>query len=762
VKGNSHSLASISEWSAYLIALVRTRDTGLALGLTLLCIITRVIAIPASLWEWDDVLFARALHHFDITAHSPHPPGFPVFVMLGRAGYALLGDEHLAYAAISFFFGSFLSASLFYFYREVFQDSAVALAGALIGTFAPNVWVHGSAPRSDGPALTLGIIGLTLAIRGLRSRHCLLIAGVVFGLSLGVRVTLLPVMGPALAFVLLARLRARQWRLVGATLAIAAAGVLSWYVPLVLYTGWHVYRSALAQHAQYTLFTDSMFATNASAMLAFRLHRFFMGIWGTPWIMWVIYTCSALGMCLLLLRRQWRAVGWLAVSFLPITAFTLVINTPLAAPLYSLPYIPLFAGLAAFGIVRAPRLVVPAERWPVMAHVGLTLAGGVVIGLILWTYPIVGMLRSEKSPPVRAAEYLRKTLDPNRDLLYHDRLFLPHVIFYLPQLKMRHEELVADVNLINPLADSRDTYGLTTDPWPGVGGRAFRWSSPLGARRLRGLSMGRYFDVYVTGPIEEYPVVFLAGWYPQERRREETWRWMGDRSETALYVGADRMTLRLRAAVPRSLIRPTVVLRLDGVELDRHIWTSTSIDRTLTVRPDRGRMWSMLTIETDRTVVPSRVGLSTDDRELGLECYELGWSPAEGSSPTVTSRNQFLGPGWYPLESDGGTSWRWTKERAVAYLPPVVGDGRLEVTMLVPERSDGGRSAVTIEVAGQVLDRFQPPMGRFTKTYRVPLSLQRSAPVEMTLLAEPVTLAGDPRQVALLVTHLGWLPAAKP
>ena len=82
--------------------------------------------------------------------------------------------------------------------------------------------------------------------------------------------------------------------------------------------------------------------------------------------------------------------------------------------------------------------------------------------------------------------------------------------------------------------------------------------------------------------------------------------------------------------------------------------------------------------------------------------------------------------------------------------------------MQVPERRDGVRSPVTVQVGGQVVNRFQPPAGLFTKTYRVPAQLHRNTPVEMVLSADPVKSVGDPRQLAVLVAHLGWRPAVGP
>ena len=32
---------------------------------------------PATPFEWDEVLYQRALDHYDVAVHSPHPPGVP-------------------------------------------------------------------------------------------------------------------------------------------------------------------------------------------------------------------------------------------------------------------------------------------------------------------------------------------------------------------------------------------------------------------------------------------------------------------------------------------------------------------------------------------------------------------------------------------------------------------------------------------------------------------------------------------------------------
>src|ERR1041385_8119738 len=41
--------------------------------------------LAPSLEDIDSINFALGLHHFDPALHQPHPPGYPVYIALGRA-----------------------------------------------------------------------------------------------------------------------------------------------------------------------------------------------------------------------------------------------------------------------------------------------------------------------------------------------------------------------------------------------------------------------------------------------------------------------------------------------------------------------------------------------------------------------------------------------------------------------------------------------------------------------------------------------------
>jgi hypothetical protein len=725
------------------------------------------MAIPASLWEWDDILFARALHKYDLAAHTPHPPGFPVFVVMTRAAYWMTGDEQTALTTIAFIFASFIAPALFYFYLTVVQDRRIAFAGALLGSFAPSVWVQGGAGRSDGVAFTLGIIGLTLVIRGFQSQRSLIAGCAFFGLAMGVRTTLLPVMGPIIAIVLLARLRRREWRSVLASVVVGAVCILVWYVPMVYHVGWRTYRSVMDSQSQYVLQTDAIFPyiTNSSHLI-YRSQRFFVHIWGIRWIMQALYTLSLLGLIGLAIKRQWRTIGLMALAFLPYLIFTFLLNSPLGAPLYSLPYLPFFTGLAACGLIMTPSLVPGlfsrSGSWRSLENLGLLLAVCLTIAIAGWTYPIIKLLHSEVSPPMRAFDHLKKNLDPENDLLLYSGQFSPYIPLYLPNHKVVQfeEELDPEINMIWSPADRQHTFTLTSNPILGVKGEHFLWmSSEVGTRRLGNLSRERYFGAHIADMSRQRGVVFLSGWYPPESDQNEVWRWMSRRGRVALYSLAESMTLRLRGSIvypPPPDRRPTLIFRMNGAEVDRITIDGSEIDHQFTIKPNPSLTWSIISLEIDQTVIPSARS-KRNTEELGLKCLEFELSPAPGAPAIKTSSDQYFGTGWQELENTREAYWRWTSGSSIAYLPAIEGDGRLDLRMGVPQGSDDTNREVTVEAGGIVLGKFRPPHGYFTKSYEVPRSLHRGAKLELKLsLPTP-----DSKSPAMQILYLSWRPSEK-
>src|SRR5438034_5323795 len=86
-----------------------TRDAGLGtrdipwreiVG-AVIVLISRILTAPKTPWENDEFLFAEAVRKFDPSNYHPHPPGYPLFVLLGKAVNAFVHDPWRALMMVS-------------------------------------------------------------------------------------------------------------------------------------------------------------------------------------------------------------------------------------------------------------------------------------------------------------------------------------------------------------------------------------------------------------------------------------------------------------------------------------------------------------------------------------------------------------------------------------------------------------------------------------------------------------------------------------
>ena len=60
-------------------------------ALALIFALAHLPFLAASLEDIDSVNFALGVRDFDVATHRPHPPGYPVYIALGKAAKAITG-----------------------------------------------------------------------------------------------------------------------------------------------------------------------------------------------------------------------------------------------------------------------------------------------------------------------------------------------------------------------------------------------------------------------------------------------------------------------------------------------------------------------------------------------------------------------------------------------------------------------------------------------------------------------------------------------
>src|SRR5207253_8565556 len=149
--------------------------------------LTRLAALSRTLWDWDEVLFSTALHHFDVAAHHPHPPGFPLYVFLGRIVRLGIHDDFRALQAINLVAAMLLFPAVFLLARAFRFDFATAMSGALLFAFLPNVVFFGGTAFSDVPSLAVLVFALAMLLRGRESRRDFFLGCLLLGIALAFR-----------------------------------------------------------------------------------------------------------------------------------------------------------------------------------------------------------------------------------------------------------------------------------------------------------------------------------------------------------------------------------------------------------------------------------------------------------------------------------------------------------------------------------------------------------------------------------------------
>jgi hypothetical protein len=202
---------------------------------------TRFVFRSHYLYDIDSVNFALALKHFDPSVHQPHPPGYFLYVCLGRLMELIFHDANAAFVAISIVFSCGAVTMVYLLSGDWFGIHAGRFAG-LIFVFSPSLWFHGTV------ALTYAVEAFFSALTGyLCWRVCsgasrfVLPAAAVVGIAAGFRPSSLLLLAPVLLF---------SFRGVGRKLAVGGIGILTlvllaWFIPMIRIGGGAAYTSAL-------------------------------------------------------------------------------------------------------------------------------------------------------------------------------------------------------------------------------------------------------------------------------------------------------------------------------------------------------------------------------------------------------------------------------------------------------------------------------------------------------------------------------------
>ena len=210
-------------------------DYVLAGSLGLLTMLSRLPYRARMLYNWDSVQFALALREYDVVKHQPHPPGYILYVGLGRVVNAWLEDPTAAYVVLAVVYSALTTVVVYLLAREIY-DRATALAAASVLAVSPLFWFYGSVGLTyAGEALFASGVAY-FAFRALAgSETDAWLAAAYLALAGGMRQSMLLLLFPM--WLVACVLGVRRRRTVPVGLLILGGLTLVWFVPMIILTG---------------------------------------------------------------------------------------------------------------------------------------------------------------------------------------------------------------------------------------------------------------------------------------------------------------------------------------------------------------------------------------------------------------------------------------------------------------------------------------------------------------------------------------------
>ena len=357
------------------------------------------------LYNWDAVQFALALTEFDVAKHQPHPPGYLLYVGLGRLANRWVGDPALAYVGLAMLFSAATTFVVYWLARRLY-DRTTAVAAAALLAVSPLFWFYGSVGLTyAGEAFGASLVAWWAwgALEG-RARY-LYLGALTLGLVGGMRQSVLVLIFPL--WLGAAVLGMRSWRRVAAAGGVLAAAVLAWLLPTIwLSGGLAAYVAASTQLYGSVVLPTSVLG--GSLDVTFAQARYLAES--------VIVGLGPLALAFVALPAYVRRAGWgrqewfLLAWILPPAAFYTLVHFGQAG--YVLTFLPALVILLARALVEAvaagsERLRRPNWRW--------ALTAAALVALVLVN---TGFFARARPAPARVRPPGRRSLDlagPRRD-----------------------------------------------------------------------------------------------------------------------------------------------------------------------------------------------------------------------------------------------------------------------------------------------------------------------------------------------------------
>jgi 4-amino-4-deoxy-L-arabinose transferase-like glycosyltransferase len=416
-------------------------DVAIAAAFALATIATRLPFRSHRVFNWDAVNFVLALRDYDVRLHHPHPPGYPIFVAMGRVAQLVIPDGNNALVAVAMLLSAGAVAALFLLGRELFGRTTGIIA-ALYLLFSVTFWTNGAVALAY-PSLAL--FTTLVALFAWRCRRDGRTVPLWTPLALSAAYAIGGGFRPDLLLFLLPLWVYAHWRLPFRTIllsgAIVCAIVLAWFIPTIALSGgwsgyWAVFRAytsndvlkrySVAENGTHALIVN---IRDTAKYTSYALYALALPVAGA--VVWLLSRVGAERGGRIAMRPYiWLFALWMA----PMLLFYTWVH--IGDPGYVFTFVPALLLIAARFTAEVPRIVRALRLRPLARIAAPALVALVIVantGIFLYrpiTLTAHGIRQQDRTIDGKIA-YVHSHGDPATTLLISYESYR-HWLLYLP------------------------------------------------------------------------------------------------------------------------------------------------------------------------------------------------------------------------------------------------------------------------------------------------------------------------------------------
>src|SRR3989344_4817044 len=374
------------------------------LTIFVIALVMRLTYLSPWLEDWDSVQFTLALSHYSISEHLPHPPGYPLYILLGKFFNLFISDGATALSLMSAVFGSLTVIPMFLLSKKAFNNN-VAILASLFFILAPVHWMLSEVALTNIPGQFFLVLLVYFLHIYKNSFKGVIIISAFFGLMLGVRFTELPVI---LSLITLILIKNKNLKLVLFSGFSFLLGVSFWLVPLIYITGIENFISSYNLIARYILYHDSLGPElNSFDLIEQRVKNYFyfLNIAYTNYFLSIF----VIGLIYLVLLKKSKIFNFEVVfllTFLFSYAFTHLIFYNMEVTRYTLPILPPLAILTSYFIWNISR-----------KKLAFVLTFSLLVYMFYISFDQINRFKNQIPATISPVNYVKKNFQPDKTII---------------------------------------------------------------------------------------------------------------------------------------------------------------------------------------------------------------------------------------------------------------------------------------------------------------------------------------------------------